>query len=100
MAEMTDELRALWQSRQDRPWFVNQYEAALARIEDHTDDDANPYFEAPADGTCAIPGCEALGDAMGSEIPIEEARSIAFQLLALADLAETTPARSEPTHGD
>jgi len=95
MAEMTDELRALWQRRQDRPWFVNQYEAALARIEDHTGDPSNPYFEAPADGTSAIPGCEVLADVMGSEMPVEEARSIAFELLALADLAETTPVRSE-----
>lgn len=100
MAEMTDALRAEWQRRwAGGDWFTSRYEAALSRIEDHTDGD-NPYWLAPADGTSVVPGDSELFDEMGGEESPEDARKRAFEILALADLAETRLARGERQHGD
>ncbi|HEU4975711.1 MAG TPA: hypothetical protein VFT50_11520 [Baekduia sp.] len=76
----------------DEPaWFARHYEAAVARIEDHTNDEENPYYHSPAEEADAYYGPVVLNEFGGEESP-EEARERAFELLVLADLAPLTPA--------
>lgn len=97
-----DDLNAIWQDRAIAPnragWFTAGYEAAIERIEDHTDDPRNPYYYGPKfDGS----GFQALDGPLVNdefcELKPDEAREIAFEMLALADLAEIAP---RPHHED
>jgi hypothetical protein len=94
MVAMTDELRALWQGRAvmetSSGWFADGYEAAMRRIEDCTDLPDNPYWRSPADESSAIPGDDTIWDEMGGPESIENARRRAFELLVLADLAQSS----------
>ncbi len=82
-------LLEVWQKRiaDDPSWWSHAYEAAVDRIEDHSDDPSNPYWESPANESSACPGPVILGFD-GSEESPDELRARAFELLALADLAE------------
>lgn len=87
--EFTGDLKALWRQRH-YAWFKDHYEAAVARIEDHTGNPENPYYHSPADTTDAYFGPVILNEFGGEESP-NEARERAFELLVLADIAAMTP---------
>lgn len=94
MVEINDALHALWQERAvietKRGWFTGSYEAAMGRVEDCTDLPDNPYWRSPADESSAAPGDDTIWDEMGGPESIENARRRAFELLVLADLAESS----------
>jgi hypothetical protein len=74
----------------DLAYWARGYEAAVERIEDHTDDAENPYWHSPADAVDAVPGERVVLDEYGGEESIESVRHRAFELLVMADLAETS----------
>lgn len=69
-------------------WWKEQYEAAVERVEDRTkNDDGNPYFYSPLDGTSGLPD-RTLSDEFGGTETAADARERGFELLVVADLAE------------
>lgn len=88
--KLPDELRRLLSDRHadndGSPWWERQYLDAVERIEDRTDDPANPYWYSPADTMSAIPQ-EGIYDEYGGQHTPDELERRAFELLALADLA-------------
>jgi hypothetical protein len=89
----TDELRKHWQERAaaNPAWWTQNYNAALERVEDHSGDPENPYWWAPADDaslTLEPSGPDIMGFDGASETP-QQTRERAFELLVLADLADS-----------
>lgn len=103
MVEMTDELRALWWKRRGQilqdakregsissDWWTGQYEAALSRIKfERKTSDGPSYWSASATEMFAWVGDDTLWDC-GWPVSIENARRVAFETLALCDLAEAS----------
>jgi hypothetical protein len=69
-------------------WYKHDYEAALARIEDHTNANESPYWFGPTAGFDALSDEPVLSDETGTTYDPETVRKIAFELLVLADLAQ------------
>lgn len=70
-------------------WFKYDYEAALARIEDHTGNDESPYWFGPTAEFDALADEPVLSDETGTTYDPQTIREMAFELLVLADLAES-----------
>jgi hypothetical protein len=86
--KMTDELVQLWIDRAgaDVNWLIANYEAAVAGVHDRSDEvEPVDYVGTSSDWGISRRG---LYDDQGLVVTIENARSIAFEILALADLAE------------
>lgn len=85
LAAVTD----LWKARgTDHGWFVRNYEDAASRVTyEATPDDPYTYWFAPSEESSAEGG-EVVDPFGGAEDPAT-ARLRAFELLVLADLAET-----------
>lgn len=90
--DFPQELAERWQKRavNEPDFFRKGYEEALTRLEDYrgqiVGDTPNPHVTGPTDEHCAVPGEIVYYDG-GTSNP-DEARRAAFELLALADLAE------------
>lgn len=91
-----DSLRALFIDRltKNQAWFADNYAAAVERVKDHSGD-PDPYWESQANEMSACPGPVLLDEFGGEETPTQ-ARERAFELLALADLAEIAEIPPEP----
>jgi hypothetical protein len=86
--QLARDLRGCASSQPD--FFKKGYEEALTRLEDFRGQIVggvpNPHVTGPTDQHCAVPG-EILYYDGGTSNP-DEARRAAFELLALANLAE------------
>ncbi len=93
--KLPDKLAQVWQDRaveEPAGWFVKHYNEAVERIEDRTDDPRNPYYYGPEFDGSGFQGLDGpiINDEF-SELKPDDARKIAFEMLALADLAEIAP---------
>lgn len=81
-------LLEVWQKRiADNPsWWSHAYEAAVERIEDKTDAEDPYWYSADSEYDATTDGM--VNDPFGGHATPEETRRFAFELLALADLAE------------
>lgn len=84
-----DVITRLWQKRmfESPTWWALQYEAAMSRIEDCTDKE-DPYWYSPATEHDTTVNDGMVNDPYGGHADADEIRRCAFELLALADLAE------------
>jgi hypothetical protein len=86
--DFPEELVELWRGRgADPAWFKEHYEAAVGRLEDHRDIE-DPYVSGPHDTFAALLRDGTIQDEIGGQMPVDRARDEAFELLALADIAE------------
>lgn len=105
--EMPLELKKVWAIRaalgidpRIGGWFTNQYEMAMARVEDHRGDASEtvqPYVLGPSDQHVATAGEIVYFDG-GTGDP-EDARKGAFELLVLADMAQLMELHGDTEEG-
>lgn len=93
---LPDDLRVKLEARatSDPQWFPRGYEEAVARIDEHgPDEPGGPCCHAKGVSMDAL-GNGDMTDEFGGDWTPDDVRRQAFEMLALADLAEVLKARS------